>query len=204
MSYIEKVHSKKVHSEKVYSPKVYSPKFWRRTLAAWFLVSVFASLFITEITLADSSFNPKQVQTQVQRLMKAVYGNDVETTMMFTNEKVIAMLGGLEHAKKVTSEALAQIQDSGMILEQLSFPTGPVFLKGKDTDFVVVPTRSILAVGSNRVESINYQFGVRKVGEKNWTYIEGSRVGKHNVFEMFPDFPTDYTFPAVSRKRIKP
>jgi len=162
---------------------------------------------LSQEKIADSPASKRDervtsVQTDVLTNIKAVYAADIETVVGYTHSKVIELMGGEEKMKVALQQALGQIKSKGMKIETLHFPADPTFLTGTANEFVIVPTKMIISAGGQRVESLNYQFGVRANGEKSWKYIEGSRINRENVGTLFPDFPTDYKFPPVYRKLL--
>jgi hypothetical protein len=142
------------------------------------------------------------VQADVRKNANAVYQGDIDTVLAYTHPKIIGMMGGVTRAKTVLTGTLSQIQTMGMTLESLTFPAEPTFLKSDANHFVIVPTKSIVVAAGQRLESLNYQFGIRAVGTTNWTYIEGSRINQENVGTLFPDFPADYEFPPFYRRKL--
>ena len=111
-------------------------------------------------------------------------------------------MGGPSKATNVLKNAFQQFQSKGMKLESHTFPKEPVFLKSGRHDFTIVPTKSIIVAQGQRVESLNYQFGIKHSRHTNWTYIEGSRIISTNVVELFPDFPKTFVFPTFYRKKL--
>ena len=75
-------------------------------------------------------------------------------------------------------------------------------MKGKLNDYVIVHTESIISANGIRARSVNFQFGIRPKGGQGWTYVEGSRLSSELLGALFPDFPSDYEFPALSRERL--
>ncbi len=142
------------------------------------------------------------VQEDVRKMVSAVYGADVETVLGYTHPKIIDLLGGRSQAKSALETAFSQFQSLGMKLESMTFPDDPTFLKTDTNHFVMVPTKSIVSANGQRIESLNYQFGIRQIGTTKWKYIEGSRINQQNVTTLFPDFPTDYEFPKFYRKKL--
>ena len=144
----------------------------------------------------------KIVQADVRRIINALYGNDLDTVLAHTHPKIIASMGGLTAARSAVQTSLAQIQSAQMSLESLSFPQEPSFLKVGLRDFVILPTKSVIVVKGQRMESLNFQFGIKEPGSTNWAYIEGSRINTQNLASLFPDFPAGYKFPPFYRKRL--
>jgi hypothetical protein len=140
------------------------------------------------------------VQEDVRQNYKALYGNDLDTVLKFTHSKVIELLGGQAKAREALAVGLKSV--SAIKLDELTFPERPIFLKGTENEFVIVPTKSQLRASGRKVESFNFLFGARKIGDKDWAYIEGSRLNPTSVLQFFPDFPKGYTFPKTSRKLI--
>ena len=142
------------------------------------------------------------VQRDVQELSQAFYRGDLDTILRFTHPKIKKMLGGSEVLRAAMEPVVLSILDSGMTLEALTFPRAPDYIEGDERRFAIVPTLSIMAMKGQRIESLNYQFGVLEPGAESWAYIEGSRINQQNVRVLFPDFPADYTFPEFYRKRL--
>ena len=49
-----------------------------------------------------------------------------------------------------------------MKLEELTFPTAPMFLKGTENEFVIVPTKTRITSNGKKAESVNFQFGAEE------------------------------------------
>jgi hypothetical protein len=111
-------------------------------------------------------------------------------------------MGGASKATNILKNTFQQFQSKGMKLESHTFPKEPIFLKSDRHAFAIVPTKSIIVAQGQRLESLNYQFGIKQSGQTNWTYIEGSRINSTNVVELFPDFPKNFVFPTFYRKKL--
>ena len=144
----------------------------------------------------------ERVQQDVRIVITGVYSADIDTVLSYTHPKIITMMGGQDQAKSTLKSALAQLASSGIQIESLVFPEDPKLLKTHAHDFAIVPTKLIVSAQGKRIESLNFQFGIREIGAKTWTYIEGSRINKENVRQLFPDFPTNYEFPNFYRKLL--
>lgn len=144
-----------------------------------------------------------RVQKDVRRMVAAAYEGDVETIIDFTHPKILQMMGGVATARTAMQEIFDKGASLGLKLDEMTFPSEPTFLRGSDNEFVIVPTLSKITAKSKRAESLNYQFGARRIGRTDWKYVEGSRVNKDNVNKFFPDFPKDYEFPQTYRKVVE-
>jgi hypothetical protein len=112
-------------------------------------------------------------------------------------------MGGKDAARVSFSDTLTQMHAMRMGIESLEFPEPPTFIEGKaGRQYVVVPTRSIITVKDERVESDNFLLGIKETGATRWTYLYGSRVTPEVLSSLFPDFPSGYTFPLISRKKL--
>lgn len=151
---------------------------------------------------AGGSLDGSAVQGDVRKMIAAVYDAEVDVVLGYTHPRIIEMMGGESRAQTTLKIAFASIQSTGMTLESLTFPTAPALVQSDVNQFVIVPTLSIVAAKDQRVESLNYQFGVRPVGETEWKYLEGSRVNKKFLGTFFPDFPTSYELPETYRKKL--
>ena len=142
------------------------------------------------------------VQTDVTNFLKAFHSGDVDTVVGYTHPLIIEKLGGMEMTKSAMKRVHATLKSIEMKVDSMKFPAEPTFLKTEKHTFAIVPTITIFSTKGRRVESLNYQFGIRSVGEKKWTYMEGSRISQKNVRSFFPDFPSDYEFPKFYRKLL--
>jgi hypothetical protein len=89
---------------------------------------------------------------------------------------------------------------SGLRIESFQFPRPPEFVRTERAVFAIVPTLLIMDQGGQRIESLNYQFGVLE-GD-TWRYTEGARVSAGTVRAMFPSFPVGHQFPEIYRKKL--
>lgn len=169
----------------------------RRLFQKTFLVVVLAA---TAAPAFSDELEP--VQRDVKELLQAMYRGDLDTVLRFSHPKAIETLGGPSVARAAMEMAIQHILDIGMTLEAFSFPRPPEYVEGIERRFAIVPTLSIMAAQGQRIESLNYQFGVLEPGADGWTYLEGSRINQQNVRGFFPDFPADYVFPEFYRKRL--
>jgi hypothetical protein len=162
------------------------------------------------LTLADGSSAAQtcepaassRAQQDVRAIYQALYGGDADTLLRFTHPTIVELQGGPAAARQTIDNVIASIQKGKMSVESLTFPSPPTCLRAGGRGFIVVPTMSVLSIAGQRVESLNYQFGVAGDGESSWTYIEGSRVNADTVQILFPGFPKGYKFPPIYRKRI--
>lgn len=146
--------------------------------------------------------SPERVQTDVEAMARALYAGDVDTVIGFTHPAVLAKLGGVAIAHAAVESAVKQMQQNGTRLESFQFPKPPEFLQVGERWFATVPTLSVIVVGNQRVESLNFQFGVLEPGADGWSYIEGSRVQATDVPLLFPGFPTGHRFPPFYRRKL--
>lgn len=135
-------------------------------------------------------------------MVRALYAGDVATVIDYTHPVILAGLGGREKAIEVTNEAMSPLMRSGLRIESFTFPRPPEFVEAGPTVFAIVPTLLVLDLGGQRVESLNYQFGVLDTAEGKWRYAEGSRIKSDNVRTFFPSFPDRHRFPETYRKKL--
>ena len=167
-------------------------------------ITIISVLAFCSLAFADEELTEAQlVQQDVQKMIDAVYANDIDTLIGYTHPEIIELMGGEEEARTALTEALSQLAELNMTVESMTYPSEPVFLEGGDSRFVIVPTLSIIAANGRRVESLNYQFGILDAGASTWKYVEGSRINSDNVQMLFPDFPDDYEFPETYRHLIE-
>lgn len=143
-----------------------------------------------------------RAQQDVRTITNAVYQGDVDTVLNYTHPGILQLQGGRDAARRLVENALAAIQKSNISIERLTFPSAPTCLTVEGRRFIIVPTLSILTAGNQRVESLNYQFGVAEPGQSHLTYAEGSRINAKTVQILFPGFPRDFKFPQTYRKAL--
>lgn len=143
-----------------------------------------------------------RAQADVRLIVQSLYAGDIGVVLKYTHPAVVKLLGGQAAARRAMEGAVALLRKNDMKIESLSFPSAPTCLTGGGRRFIIVPTLSVIAAGDQRIESLNFQFGVFESDGTGWTYVEGSRVNGENVQILFPGFPRDYQFPQVYRKRI--
>jgi hypothetical protein len=143
-----------------------------------------------------------RVQEDVRRIVQSLHTGDIDVVLKYTHPKIVKLLGGQAAAGQALESAVALLKKNDMKLESLSFPSAPTCLAGGGRRFVIVPTLSMIAARNQRIESLNFQFGVLESGAADWTYVEGSRVNAETVQLLFPGFPREFQFPQVYRKRI--
>lgn len=174
----------------------------RRTnpgLRCWPLLALLALL-----TTACATARPDadQVQGDVRRILTALYSGDVGTVLEYTHPAIVAKLGGPELAGQTIGQAVENLRRQGLELESLEFPAPPEFVPGGDTWFALVPTRSVIRGRGQRIESLNFQFGVLESDADWWTYIEGSRIEATDALLLFPEFPRSHRLPPFHRKKL--
>lgn len=166
------------------------------------LVFSFGVFFLVTNARADESHKVEKILNDVKQIVNSVYSNDVDTVISYTHKKIIEVMGGKETAKKLTTESLAKFAAMGMSIKALEFPSTPKFIQSSENEFVLVPTLSVIEANGQKIESLNFQLGIKELSSDDWKYVEGSRINKQNVNQFFPDFPTDVEFPQTYRKKI--
>lgn len=157
--------------------------------------------------IADDAESTKKeserVQLQVRAIQTAVYKGDIEGVLKYTHPKVIDALGGPEKTREILHDVLKGFLAKGVRMDEFKIAAEPTFVQGTTHEFVIVPTRAIIGIGETRIESSNFQLGIKPLGKGDWTYVEGSRINQGNVNSWFPDFPKDVALPKTSRKKIE-
>lgn len=167
------------------------------------MLAVLVTLLCIGCAAKDRTSDIKQVQTDVRKLVGALYENKLDDLLSFTHPALIEALGGTSLAKERLQETISMMQEKGMKLESLDFPASPTFLESRGPEYVIVPTLTVISANGQRLESLNYQIGTRSTESSDWKYVEGSRINKDNVQKIFPGFPPDYSFPPSYRKKLE-
>lgn len=170
-------------------------------LKFFYLTTLCLCLFVL-LKSEDKSELSKRVQEDVRKCQAAVYSADVDVVLSFSHPKILELMGGIEKAKETLTKTLNKLKESEMKVESLEFPEPPRFFDSKSNHFVIISTHTIISSKGQKAESLNFQLGIKAIGENKWTYIEGSRLNNENVKQLFPDFPDNYEFPKCTRKKL--
>jgi hypothetical protein len=155
---------------------------------------------VSATAFRPNSNEVQQIQSDVKRLLNALYAGDMDSILKTIPLEVIALMGGEAKARQMLKDAVQGMQSSGAKLESVSFPENPTFLKTDVHQFAVVPTKNIIIFNASRFESLHFQIGIKNMGDTNWTFIDGEQAT--NVNKIFPDFPVNFQFPPISTKKI--
>jgi hypothetical protein len=147
-----------------------------------------------------NSNDVQQIQSDVKRLLNALYAGDTDSILKATPPEVITLMGGEAKTRQMLKDAVQGMQASGAKLESVTFPENPTFLKTDLHQFAVVPTKNIIIFNGSRFESLHFQIGIKNTGAINWTFIDGEQAS--NVNKILPDFPANFQFPPTSTKKI--
>ncbi len=142
-----------------------------------------------------------RVQADARRVYTALYGGDADTVVALTHARGIEVAGGESEVRSAVGKIGAMAAAGELAVESIEFPSAPEFFAGAENEFVFVPTRSVLRVRGQRMESLNFLVGARRKGEPTWTYLDGAHLDAANIGEFFPDFPKDKAFPVRERKK---
>jgi hypothetical protein len=155
---------------------------------------------ISATVLQTNSNDVQQIQSDVKRLLNALYAGDTDSILKATPLEVITLMGGEAKATQMLKDVFQGMQTSGAKLESVSFPENPTFLKAGLHQFAVVPTKNIIILNASRFESLHFQIGIKNAGDTNWTFIDGEQAS--NVSKIFPDCPANFQFPPTFTKKI--
>ncbi|MCK4860081.1 MAG: hypothetical protein KAS87_05950 [Candidatus Omnitrophica bacterium] len=144
----------------------------------------------------------RRVQSDAKRVIMAAYNFDKESTLELTHPIVIELIGGRESMEQFLDIYYQQLRSSNIKLLEFNFPNPPIFLESMKHEFVIIPTQSKVSVNDKIVESLNYQLGVRNIGNEKWHYIDGSQLNKKILLQWFPDFPADVELPNKEKKLL--
>jgi len=142
------------------------------------------------------------VQADARKMLGALYRSDANTLISYTYPPILAAMGGEPKVREGLEGMFTQLRASGLKLESLKFPRSPDFVACSSNDYVIVHTESVVSATGMKARSVNFQYGIRPKGSKRWTYVEGSRLTTQMLDTFFPDFPSGYEFPKVSRERL--
>jgi hypothetical protein len=151
---------------------------------------------------SSTSEEADRIQEDFRRFTLASTSGDHDTIMKLVHPAVVESEGGKEKFREQNDAIMKKHQSIGLKTESISFPSPPVFLKGSQREFVVVPWKMIISANGRRVERTGSQLGVRRIGESSWAYMDGSGQERAELSSTFPDFPADFQFPAASTRQL--
>jgi hypothetical protein len=159
------------------------------------------------VAVVEHEINSNDVQTvqaDIFHIQKAIDTGNADALIAYTYPKIIEGMGGVSYAKSLMLNEFAKFKALGMTNESFVFPEEPTFLKSGRHYFAIVPTKKIIIIKGERIESFDFQLGIWPMENPKWTYIQGSQISKNLIIlnSWLPDFPTNYQFPSISRKKL--
>ncbi len=170
-----------------------------KLVRAFQAVVLFLAVLAPRQGLPQGATDAARVQADVRAIIDAIYEGDVDTILRLSHPATLQAMGGTAEARRALEGVTRQLRALGMRQESFAFPDDPRFVRGNKRLFAVVPTRAVIVTQGKRVESWNFQLGIRADGSTRWTYFEGSRLSDDARKQFFPDFPTELRLPRVSR-----
>jgi hypothetical protein len=150
--------------------------------------------------------DPAQIQAvrdDVAKLNAAPFTGDFETLLRLQHPSVIQRAGGADKAVAAMRTNSEQLRARGAQVESFTFPEEPVFLRTTEREYVMVPTKKILNVGGERAEITSFHFGIRPLGDSEWTYLDGLQISSaKTIAGLFPDFPADFPLLVIAHKKL--
>lgn len=151
-------------------------------------------MFLAPMISAELTNEEQAVQADIKKLMNAVDTQDIKTIISFTHERIFQLSGGKENLKMNLKRTMDMFKKYKLKIVSIKFPSKPLFFSSKKNNFCFVPTEIVMSMGSKKRLSSSYQIGVKKIGAKNWTYVDGSNMTTKTLLMIFPDFPKDKNF----------
>ncbi len=161
--------------------------------------SLLALLAASLLSAADDAAI-EAVHDDVNTLVLALEKEDFAAILDLTHPKIMEKAGGRPALEAALRTAYAQCKKIGMKIKMAEFPAPPTFHKGTQNEFVIVPTRTMIALMGKNIDSSQYQLGIRKIGEPKWAYVDGTTLTKELILLLFPDFPKDLELPKYVQK----
>lgn len=147
-----------------------------------------------------SKLEVELIHTEVRQRETALFAGDYEAHLESAHPVLFAIGGGRASvAQKLKS---GRSEFSGMILKRITFPLPPKFMRGVHNEFAIVPVTSIVSINGDLVEASAFQLGVRRIGNSEWKYLDGSRMDKGGLAQLFPDFPSESELPETAMKTL--
>jgi hypothetical protein len=164
-----------------------------RTWAAvlWIGLAGFAS--------AQGAKDVAQIQADMRAMAAAIVAGDADTVLRLSHPSELERLGGAEKARRQMEPIFRLIQSGNPKQELFEFPEAPTFVRGKDRLFAVVPMRSVMTVGDQRLDVRGFTLAVRDDGSPKWTYVDGDKVPQMRE-RFFPDLPASVRLPKSENK----
>ena len=183
-----------------------------------FLMPAIALALMPALTACDSSASKKarsqpssptnvaarrdipRIQADAARCAIAIFSGDIDGLLALTHPRLIEASGGEESARQAWQQAIlrSKLASSNTRVET-SFPAEPVFLQGKEHEFVVIPLRVVVnRDGVKPVEQRLFPIGIRRFDQDSWGYTDGA--SSESMTMLFPDFPGDFEVPEATFK----
>ena len=145
----------------------------------------------------------EKLKSDVKKNMEASIQGDLDTIVGFTHPRIIELSGGEKRARIELSKMLAEMKTKGFNIESFEIPVSPTISQQRGTQYAIVSTLTKLTLKGQKMENLNFQLGIKKVSDKEWVYIDSSKIMQKEVLELFPEIPNALEFPQVYKKKIQ-
>jgi hypothetical protein len=110
--------------------------------------------------------------------------------------------GDRARVRKSIERAFSALARLDARFEDASFPSPPLFVHSRESDFALVPTSIVAVYQGRRIESVSFQLGEKPHDSDRWRYLEGERLTQDKIRQFFPDFPDGVSLPPVYKRTL--
>jgi hypothetical protein len=132
---------------------------------------------------------------------EATLRGDLAAAIDITYEPALEDLGGRKALRETVATMKSQMVAQGMQLKRLEYKRPFRFIRGKERQYVVVPTLTEIAFPGGGVRVHGFELGV-EVSPGKWRFITGSHAKKETIAKYFPDFPASEKLPEIRNEEI--
>ena len=161
-----------------------------------------AFIWLTAAGLVAQAAEPSKatVRKLAQEVGDATVKQDYAKVIDLTYDAAVKQLGGREKAIQFTQKSMALATTMGIVLKDFKVgEPGQFYFEGGNT-FVVVPTTSELASGSNIIHQQSYLLGISPDGGKTWKFVGGTGLAKKEQREkILPKLPANLKLPEQEK-----
>jgi hypothetical protein len=142
----------------------------KRLILALLLAGCGGSAPTGELDSADAA----ALRAAVEMLAKAAAQGDADTVIASTHPALVELAGGPENYAGITRGAMNYLREQGFELLRLEVGSpSRTYAAGKE-EVSFVPRVMDLQLGEAKVRSTSFMIAIRRVGSKEWKFIDGA------------------------------
>jgi hypothetical protein len=150
----------------------------RHKMSVWRMAQLFFALSIvlassaTAGTLTDAEV--AHIKADIALMIAALSDGDADKIIERTHPSLYEIAGGREAVEKLIRDAMEQIRVQGVKVVHSEVGTPARTYSAGEEEVCFVPKVTVMEVQGKQMKSTNFMIAIRRVGAKEWKYLEGA------------------------------